>query len=169
MRVAASSLPVRVVSYGTEKVDSAKALPEAIDHASRFGIDLKDHRARSLEGVDLSGVDLVIGFELAHVAAAVVEASAPYDRTFTLLELVSLLDLIDGELPEDPIGRAQAAVASANTLRSTTDVYVPEHQLRDPVGGPAEVFENTADRLQSSTRTLVDRLFGVSPHRLPQI
>jgi protein-tyrosine-phosphatase len=169
MRVSASSLPVRVVSYGTERVGAAKALPEAIQHASRFGIDLKDHRARSLDGVDLSYVDLAIGFELAHVAAAVVESGAPYEKTFTILELVSLLELIDRDLPEDPITRAREAVFAAHALRTTEGVYIPEHQLRDPIGGTAEVFETTAERLRASTSTLVDRLFGVSPQDLPLI
>jgi protein-tyrosine-phosphatase len=169
MRVSASSLPVRVFSYGTEKVGAAKALPEAIQHASRFGIDLQDHRARSLEGVDLSYVDLTIGFELSHVAAAVVESGAPYEKTFTILELVSLLDMVDRDLPEDPITRAREAVFAAHALRTTEGVYTPENQLRDPVGGTAEVFETTAERLRASTSTLVDRLFGVSPQELPQI
>jgi protein-tyrosine-phosphatase len=169
MRVSASDLPVYVASFGTEKLGPARALPEAIRHASRFGIDLKDHRAQALHGVDLSVADLVIGFELAHVAAAVVEAGAPYEKTFTILELVALLDDVDQELPEDPVRRAREAVIAAHRLRSNDGGYYPQHQLRDPVGGSDEVFETTAEELRASTRKLVERLFGVTPQELPPI
>lgn len=169
MRLSASELPVRVSSWGTEKLGPARALPQAIDHASRFGVDLKDHRARPLSEVDLSHADLVIGFELSHVAAAVVEAGAAYERTFTILELVSLLDHIHGQLPEEPVARAQAAVAAAHDLRSGEGVFIPDHQLRDPVGGTEDLFETTAQKLHASTTKLVYRLFGVTPQQLPQV
>lgn len=168
MRLSASELPIRVLSCGTEELGPAKALPEAIMHASRFGVDLKDHRAQPLSDVDLSDTDLVIGFELSHVAAAVVEAGAPYERTFTILELVSLLDHIRVQLPEDPVARAQTAVAAAHELRSGEGVFIPDHQLRDPIGGPDDVFETTAQKLHASTTRLVYRLFGVTPQQLPR-
>ncbi len=169
MRLSASDLPIRIFSCGTEELGPAKALPQAIMHASRFGVDLEDHRAQPLSEVDLSDTDLVIGFELAHVAAAVVEAGAAYERTFTILELVSLLDHIQIQLPAEPVARARAAVAAAHDLRTGEGVLTPDHQLRDPVGGSDDVFETTAQKLRASTTKLVYRLFGVTPQQLPEV
>jgi protein-tyrosine-phosphatase len=140
MKVAVSNLPVRISSFGIEKLGPARALPEAIRHASRFGVNLKDHRAK---------------------------AGAAYERTFTILELVALLDLIDSELPDDPIERARAAIVEAHRLRGRSGEYYPEHQVKDPIGGTAELFESTAEQLRATTAKLVDLLFGISSHSFP--
>jgi protein-tyrosine phosphatase len=167
MKVAVSNLPVRISSFGIEKLGPARALPEAIRHASRFGVNLKNHRAKALAGENISNADLVIGFELVHVAVAVVDAGAAYERTFTILELVALLDLIDSELPDDPIERARAAIVEAHRLRGRSGEYYPEHQVKDPIGGTAELFESTAEQLRATTAKLVDLLFGISSHSFP--
>ena len=167
MRASSSDLPVRVSSVGTKEVGAAPALPEAVRLGSEFGVDLTGHRARSLRGIDLSGADLVLGFEVEHVAAAVIEAGANETRTFTILELISLLEGIIPPEDEDLVKRARAAVESAHRMRSKAAPIPPGAQIPDPVGGRPVVYRRTADHLRTATRQLIDRLFGFVPYSPP--
>jgi protein-tyrosine phosphatase len=168
MRASTTQLPLRVTSVGTKRLGAAPALPEAIRLASEFGVDLTAHRARSLRGFDLSEADLVIGFELEHIAAAVVEANARYERTFTILELISLLKDVPVPDREDPVGRARAAIESAHQRRSPERPPLsPDEQIRDPLGGQPSAYRETADHLRTATRQLIDRLFGFVPYSPP--
>ena len=168
MRASTTRLPLRVTSVGTRNLGAAPALPEAVRLASEFGVDLTAHRAQSLRGFDLSDTDLVIGFELEHVAAAVVEANAKYERTFTILELLSLLGEADVPDERDPVRRARAAVDSAHKRRPVAGAPLPSNaQIQDPLGGRPTVYRATADQLRTATRLLVDRLFGFVPYSPP--
>ena len=168
MRASTSRLPLRVTSVGTKELGAAPALPEAIHLASEFGVDLTAHRARSLRGIDLSEADLVIGFELEHVAGAVVEAGARYERTFTILELISLLNDAPVTDHVHPLDRARAAIESAHQRRpQDRSPLPPEAQIRDPLGGRPRAYRETADHLQTATRQLIDRLFGFVPFSPP--
>jgi protein-tyrosine phosphatase len=158
---AVKGLPVHIRSCGTERLGQVKALPEAVAHAARFGVDLSAHRSRAMADEDLSQMDLVIGFELTHVAGAVVEAGAPYEKTFTILELGDLLERVNATLPADPVSRARAAVAEAHRLRAAKSSFATDFQVRDPVGGSAEMFESTAILLRDRTARLVEMLFGI--------
>ena len=168
MRASTTRLPLRVTSVGTRDLGAAPALPEAVRLASEFGVDLTAHRARSLRGFDLSEADLVIGFELEHVAAAVVEANSKYERTFTILELISLLDEVEVADARDPVRRARAAIDSANKRRPPAGTQLaPDAQIRDPLGSRPIVYRETADQLRTATRQLIDRLFGFVPYSPP--
>ena len=101
-------VPVTVESVGTLDTGSPPAFPETIEHAERFGLDISDHRARHALAVDLTGADVVIGFERTHVAFAIVDAGVPAEKAFTLPELVQLL-----ELEDVPVRRPDAAAGSA--------------------------------------------------------
>jgi len=168
MRASTMGLPLRVTSVGTRDLGAAPALPEAVRLASEFGVDLTAHRARSLRGFDLSQADLVIGFQLEHVAAAVVEANANYERTFTILELILLLEEVDVPDERDPVTRARAAIESAHKRRPPAAAPLPPNvQIRDPVGSRPSVYRETADHLRTATRQLIDRLFGFVPYSPP--
>jgi protein-tyrosine phosphatase len=168
MRASTTQLPLRVTSVGTKKLGAAPALPEAVRLASEFGVDLTAHRARSLSGFDLSEADLVIGFELEHVAAAVVEAGARYERTFTILELLTLLDDVPQVEEDEPVRRARAVIEAAHKRRRPASAPLPpDAQIRDPIGGRASVYRETADHLRLATRQLIDRLFGSVPYSPP--
>jgi protein-tyrosine phosphatase len=168
MRASTTQLPLRVTSVGTKELGAAPALPEAVRLASEFGVDLTAHRARSLSGFDLSEADLVIGFELEHVAAAVVEASARYERTFTILELLTLLDDVPVIEEDEPVRRARAAIEAAHQRRPPAGAPLPpDAQIRDPLGGHPSAYRQTADHLRLATRKLIDRLFGSVPYSPP--
>ena len=154
-RAATEGLPVEVSSAGTLDLGGASAHTEAIQLAPRFGIDLSAHRSRCLTGVDLGEADLVVGFERAHVAAAVVESGADRARTFTLPELTGLLDTVPPTEGE-PVEAARAAVERASAQR-VESWSLPE--IADPLGGSSAVFTESATLVAELTARLADQLF----------
>jgi protein-tyrosine phosphatase len=148
-------LPVKTSSAGTLDLGPVAVLPEAVELAPELGIDLADHRARCVRNVDLSGADLVLGFERMHLALAVVECGAPRERTFTLPELVSLLP--EGEAADaDPVSSARQLVRRAHGRR-TADRQL---ELADPLGATPNVFRSTATEIQRLVERLASGLFG---------
>lgn len=114
-----------------------------------------------MRGEDLAVSDLVLGFERIHVATAVVEAGARRERTFTLPELVELIE--DTEIPaaSDPVERARQAVSAAHERRAAIgpDEVFPE--VADPWSKPNVVYAETARAVDVLCRRLVRRLFGI--------
>ena len=167
LRSSAHRLPIRVSSVGTANLGPARALPQAIELASEFGVDLSTHRARALRNIDLSDADLVLGFEGSHVAEAVVEAKAAVARTFTLVELVELLPQI--ELPDEAnlVDRARQVVARAHAARPNSGMPGADLQIRDPLGRSPRVYRETAARLRDLSRRLLEGLFGHTPIQPP--
>ena len=112
LREVTTGLPVRVSSLGTLDASGIPALADAVELGSAAGFDLAEHRSRTLLGEELSAVDLVVGFERHHVAAAVVEAGASREKTFGAYELAELLARIEppGDLPiVERLGRRSRA------------------------------------------------------------
>jgi protein-tyrosine-phosphatase len=150
-------LPVRTSSAGTLDLGPVGVLPEALELAPSLDLDLSGHRARCVRNIDLSSADLVLGFEYLHVSTAVVDAGARRERTFTVPELVTLLE--HEARPShggDRIANAREAIRRADSARSGG--YRPE--LADPLGGPTEVFRTTALQIQDLTGRLAGLLFG---------
>jgi low molecular weight protein-tyrosine phosphatase len=159
LRRATRGLPVDVRSVGVLDRDPVGALPEALDAARELGLDLSNHRTCVLTPEPLDGADLVIGFERAHVARAVVAGGAPLERTFTLPELVELLDSTPRVGAGNPVDRARSAIAAvASTRPDPRRSRVPE--LADPAGKSAAVFRRTAEQVNELSERLARRLFG---------
>jgi protein-tyrosine-phosphatase len=153
----AMGLPTTVSSVGTQDVGPAPALPDAIEAARRLGIDLEGHQARALRHVDLASADLVLGFEPFHVSAAVVEARADPGRAFLLGELVSLLDGRRWE--EDPVARARATIADADSRRIRHRPDRAATVVGDPLGKSTRVMHRTAADIDRMVRQLLRGLF----------
>jgi protein-tyrosine phosphatase len=160
-RRATAGLPVETHSFGTLELGRVPPLPEALEEGARLGLDLVAHGARSLALADLSAEDLVVGFERMHLVTTVVEAGARRDHTFTLPELVGLLENDEEPGDGDPIARARRVVARAHEARPVDDpalFAVPE--LADPLGQGPAFFRETADRLDALVTRLARGLFG---------
>jgi protein-tyrosine phosphatase len=163
-------LPVTVGSYGTLPLENAPPLPEAVEIALWCGISLSDHRTRYLNNASLEDVDLLLGFEPAHIRQAVVDAEAPRERSFTMRDFVPLLPTAGLAAPEEEVvKRARALVAAAGErlaeLQNPTMSAMP-----DPFGGPWKVYRQTASEIRDLSLTLVERLFGVADaHGLPPV
>ena len=158
MKRLTEGMPVRTTSAGTLDLGPVEALPEALELAPSLDLDLTEHRARCVRNVDLTDADLVLGFEYQHLAAAVTEGGARRERTFTVPELVMLLEeggtATDGG---DPVAEASRAVQQADAARPGG--HRPE--IPDPLGGSAEVFHGTALEVRALTERLAELLFGV--------
>jgi protein-tyrosine-phosphatase len=158
MKRLTEGMPVRTTSAGTLDLGPVEALPEALELAPSLDLDLTEHRARCVRNVDLSEADLVLGFEYQHLAAAVTEGEARRERTFTLPELVVLLEeggtVIDGG---DLVAGARRAVQ-----RAADDARPGGHRLEiaDPLGASPEVFHGTALEVRALTERLAELLFG---------
>jgi protein-tyrosine phosphatase len=152
-----ADIPVRVHSMGTLELRSGPALREAIEAASRAGLDLSAHRSRTLRGQDLSQADLVLGFELPHLAAAVIDGGAVRERVFSLPELVELVEQTGPPLDTDPIARARQGIAAANAQRVAG---TPPAELADPIGQTPEFYRDTVERLRDLCERLAIDLFG---------
>jgi protein-tyrosine phosphatase len=158
-RARIAGFPARASSAGTLDLGDVPAHAEAIAIAPELGIDLSEHRARCVAHVDLDEADLVLGFERSHVAAAVVDAGAARDRTFTLPELVELLDRVPAPAEGDPAERARALVAAASAQRLPGAGF-PE--IPDPIGKPRPVFAATAREVADLTAAVAEALFPES-------
>jgi protein-tyrosine phosphatase len=148
--------PVRVTSVGTLDLGAVPALPDAIETAAALGLDLRSHRAQSHRGAG-PDADLVLGFERHHVATAVVDWKAARERTFTLPEIVELLEGVALPAMPDPVRRARIAVETANTLRPKPATPA---ELPDPLGRPAAYYRELAERLTDLCDRLAAGLFG---------
>jgi protein-tyrosine-phosphatase len=163
-------LPVTTDSYGTLSQENAPPLPEAVEIARSCGISLSDHRTRYLNKASLQDVDLLLGFEAAHVQQAVVDAQAPRERSFTVHDFVSLLPAAGFAAPgEDVVERARSLVAAAGERFAKLPKPTMK-SMRDPFGGPWKVYRQTASDVRDLSIILVESLFGVGdPHGLPPI
>lgn len=149
----AEGLPVEVASLGTLDLGPEPALPEAVALAEELGLDLTAHRAQRLG--DLREVDLVVGFERKHVTAAVVDAGAPVEKTFTLPELVDLLGGLTDPLPPD----AHERVGRAHSARALDFRNRPLPEIRDPLGLPAPEQRAVAHAVEEQAARLAAALF----------
>ncbi len=166
---ATEGLPVTVGSRGTLELGPVPALSEALELSGEHGLDLSRHAAQAIGPGTLAGADLVVGFERMHLATAVVDGKADRDRTFTLPELVELLERRTapetGDL--DPVERARCAVADAAAARGPDFRFLSLPELADPLGQPMQVYRATAQRLREQTDRLARGLFGVEPQPPP--
>jgi protein-tyrosine-phosphatase len=149
----AEGLPVEVASLGTLDLGPEPALPEAVAIAEGLRLDLSDHRARRID--DLTNYDLVVGFERKHVKAAVVDAGAAVEKTFTLPELLELLRTLSEPRPIDPRARIQAAHAA----RPPDFRTAPIPEIADPLGLSAPVQRDIAHEVEEQVAELSEQLF----------
>ena len=152
-------LPVQVSSVGLLDLGGAPPLPETLDVAPRFDLDITAHRSRWIKSVDLSNVDLILGLEWEHVAAAVVDEGADPERSFTLLELVELLGDVPVPDEKHPLARARTMIAGAHRRRGMRRGSVGQ-PVRDPFGGPVSGYMQMAEIVRDASCRLVNRLFG---------
>jgi protein-tyrosine phosphatase len=159
LRREVDGLPVSVSSVGTMQLASGPALPEAVELARDFGLDLSEHRSRTLSRELVEDADLVLGFERRHVKAAVVDGRAARERTFTIGELAALLRAVQPSADEDPGARARAAVAEADSLRDR--LRDPGSlEIHDPFGREPDVYRRSAESVRDLVEEIASRLFG---------
>jgi len=159
-RATVEGLPVHVGSFGTLDVGDAGPLPEAVEAARGYGLDISTHSARCVLDADLSEASLVVGFESTHSDAATAAAGARPECTFTLPELVDLLERV-GPVPEtDPVDRALEMIARANALRASAPRQTPAVEIADPIGQARSRQQAIGRDVYVAATKLAEQLLG---------
>jgi protein-tyrosine phosphatase len=162
--------PIAVSSAGTSGWDGSPATPEAVLAAGGYESDISGHRARRLEAHHVEQADLIVGMTTDHRDAAIRLVPTATARTFTLKELVRLLEA----LPADDLDGTRAP--AAGTLRSRTaaaddlridgfDTNRFDLDVVDPIGMSMETYRAVAWELDELCGRLVDGLFGNVPRK----
>jgi protein-tyrosine-phosphatase len=145
---------VRVSSFGVLELGGAAALEPAVKAATHFGIDISSHRAHPLEGGELADSDLVVGFEPAHVSAAIVDGRAPVERTFSLAELAGILSSLEPRLEPDLSREEVRQLAHA----SRPVGFLSTPVVPDPLGGSDQRFLEVAGEIGRHVRVIAEVL-----------
>jgi protein-tyrosine-phosphatase len=155
-----SGLPVSVTSYGTLDLGPVGPLPSALREAEALGLDIAEHRARTLAGADLSTTSLVLTFERDHAVAAVDVAGARLEHVFILPELVLLLGRIRLVQRPDPIEQALENVARAQAGRHNGAPPDTIPVIEDPIALPEPAQRAIARVVYQAAESLAVQLFG---------
>jgi protein-tyrosine phosphatase len=148
-----------VSSAGTIAADGGPATDASVAAARELGIDIAGHRARRLSA-PLADADLVLCMAAEHRDAIAALAPSAADRTFTLKELVRLLERspVDDHAPQPPLGER---VAEAARLRATGGSPNPfDEDVVDPLGMSADTYRAVAWELDRWIDRLGVALYG---------
>jgi len=154
-----NGLPVDITSRGTHDVRGTPALPSAVRAAKNFDIDLGEHRSRPLLLNELGEIDLIVGFEQFHVAAAVVDGGAPNARTFLLTDLAGALD----DLPPSRVMDLGALLEWSDEHRRAA--ASPAQEISDPVRGTDEFMSATFTEIDDLVARVAVRLISAVADR----
>ena len=148
-----------VSSAGTMGWSGSGADPNSVEAAAERGVDISDHRARELTRRDVGSATLVIGMSRDHAAAVVELEPDAAPRTYTLKELVRLLEALPPASDADLASR----VAAAGELRASGFAGDPDDEdVADPLGMPLDSFRAVARELDEWCTRLADCLLGRS-------
>ena len=152
-----------VSSAGTWGVEGSSATAEAVTAAQERGFDIGAHRARRLAQVPAGDFDLVIAMAGEHRDVLADEIGVG-ERTFTLKELVRLLESLPPVPPGAAPGSLSGRVEQAHAARQAGFVGNPlDDDVADPIGMPLQTYRATAWELDEWIGRLVDGLYGAMP------
>jgi protein-tyrosine phosphatase len=145
-----------VSSAGTAGWEGSEAMPEAVAAAAELDVDIAGHRARALRPGMAETSDLVVCMTAEHRDALVRSTPSVAGRTFTLKELVRLLEA----LPDGSPDQASDRVAAADELRRTgRRTGFEEDDVADPLGLPLDGYRAIAAELDDRCSHLVRAAF----------
>jgi protein-tyrosine phosphatase len=143
-----------VTSAGTAGWDGSGAMTESIRSAQERGVDIRSHLARRLTGEMLDGADLIVCMAADHREAIARTRPDLGARTFTIKELVRLMEASPTGGPL--AARIAAAAAARNGSASTAE------DIRDPLGDPIDGYREVADELHDLSGRLAAALIRES-------
>ena len=150
-----------VASAGTMGWVGSGADPASIEAAAERGVDISSHRARALSDVEVRAADLLLAMAVEHVEAIVGRTPNAAPRTFTLKELVRLLEALPSGVGGDPETALASRLGQAETLRRNGFEGNPHDlDVADPLGMSLESFRAIAWELDGLCARLTDGLFG---------
>jgi protein-tyrosine-phosphatase len=141
-----------VTSAGTAGWDGSGATNESIRSARELGVDIGEHLARALTGGMLDEADLVVCMTSDQRAWVLGMRPDARGRTFTIKELVRLLE---GAPATGPLAARVAAAAAARNGAS-----VAAEDVRDPLGDSIDGYREVAEELHDLSGRLAAALVG---------
>lgn len=153
-----------VSSAGTMGWAGSPASPESVIAAGERGSDIEAHRARELGRSLIDDADLILCMAGEHREAVGEEVPQAARRTFTLKELVRLLeDLPPVPVNDDPSTLADR-ISEADRLREQGSARNPhDEDISDPLGLPLDTYRAIAWELDGWNLRLVKGLYGAEP------
>lgn len=149
-----------VGSAGTAGWEGSAAMPESTQAAAERGVDIGDHVARLLDRDMVREADLIVCMAAEHRQAIIELVPGAKGVTFTLKELVRLLDrLPPAPAAAGPRGLA-ARVVAASRARSEGNTSPWDEDVADPLGQPIGSYRAIAWELDELMTRMVDGLFG---------
>lgn len=143
----------QVVSAGTYGQEGSGATEGSVVAGREIGLDLAAHRARRIRPADIDAADLVLAMEREHRDAIVWAVPDARDRTFTLKELVRLLERAP------LLGDLEARVVESARRRMAAEVD-GDLDVADPYGDTLDAYRRIAAEIDDWTERLVLGLFG---------
>lgn len=155
-----------VASVGLSGWEGSPAHPDSVRAALERELDISSHVARRIlpEHVDEADVLLAMASEHAEGVLGLARDVAP--RTFTLKELVRLLEALPPARPargSEPDALRERVRAADELRRSGFDGNPYDQDVSDPLGMPVETFRAVAWDIQEWCVRMVDGLYGKVP------
>ena len=151
----------QVASAGTMGWTGSAADPGSVAAAAERGVDISGHRARELEPAEIAHSALILGMAIEHAHAVVAEVPEARSRTFTLKELVRLVESLPEVHEATPERRLSERVAAADRLRALGFAGDSRDDgIMDPLGMPLHAFRAVATELDGWCSRLAVGLFG---------
>jgi protein-tyrosine phosphatase len=153
---------VNVESAGTSGLDGYPASPDAVDALVERDVDISSHLARRMTRRMAESADLIVTMASGHREAVARLAPTSADRTFTLVELVHLLDRT--RVSEGGGDAAEQLAAAVSAARASRDAGLSrglsDEDISDPLGLGPETYRTVARQIEKLVERLVDGLFG---------
>jgi protein-tyrosine phosphatase len=142
-------------------------MPESVEAAAERDVDISGHVGRRLTVEQVQGADLVLAMAGEHRDAVAYEVPEAASRTFTLKELVRLLEGLPA-VPDggEPGGRLVRRIEEADRLRASGFAGNPnDDDVADPLGLPLEAFRAVAWELDEWCHRVADGIYGKAAAR----
>ncbi len=154
-----------VASAGVAGWEGSPATAESVEAARELGIDIAGHVARRLTPEMIARADLILAMAEEHRRTVIGAVPAAARRTFTMKDLVVL---VEAGPPGGPARSGEAAVGLTARLASAADLRDRDAHRRagddrdvaDPLGMPLDTYRDLADELDDLTDRLVVGLYG---------
>jgi protein-tyrosine-phosphatase len=140
----------------------APAAPHTVELLGERGIDLSEHRSRSIHdpAVRLGATDLLVTMERKHVREAVVAEPALRHRSFTLVDLVRRSQLTSPRRRGESVGAWAERVGEGRS--AVHYLGTGDDEIADPIGRSRAHYNDTAKQLDFFLDLLVEHAFPVS-------
>ncbi len=153
-----------VSSAGTMGWEGSGAQAESIRAAAERDVDIAGHVARELTGAMVERATLVVTMAAEHRDAIARFDADTEHKTFTLKELVRILESLPHVAPGVMPDALDARVAAAQEAREAGfDANPHDQDVADPLGMPIDSYRAIAWELDELVARLVDGLYGSLP------